>query len=163
MIRRPPRSTLFPYTTLFRSQLHKARALDNIAETVDPVVAGTIGHQKLVRAGDVDKTRIAAAWRGIDTAVGTGCSEHAERRHGNELFRMRVDFRTRLRDHAGRGLWVDRLEVAGGKLGQDSSPVGKCFRETITVRRVRKARVRKTWRRRIHTASAGTKQLMTLL
>src|SRR3712207_8931515 len=24
MIRRPPRSTLFPYTTLFRSQLHRA-------------------------------------------------------------------------------------------------------------------------------------------
>src|SRR5947208_13400299 len=24
MIRRPPRSTLFPYTTLFRSQLHQA-------------------------------------------------------------------------------------------------------------------------------------------
>src|SRR3712207_8653738 len=26
MIRRPPRSTLFPYTTLFRSLLHHARA-----------------------------------------------------------------------------------------------------------------------------------------
>src|SRR3712207_8165991 len=26
MIRRPPRSTLFPYTTLFRSVLHPARA-----------------------------------------------------------------------------------------------------------------------------------------
>src|SRR3989454_8453331 len=26
MIRRPPRSTLFPYTTLFRSQLYEARA-----------------------------------------------------------------------------------------------------------------------------------------
>src|SRR3712207_7279504 len=26
MIRRPPRSTLFPYTTLFRSQLHRHRA-----------------------------------------------------------------------------------------------------------------------------------------
>src|SRR3712207_8266564 len=25
MIRRPPRSTLFPYTTLFRSRLHEAR------------------------------------------------------------------------------------------------------------------------------------------
>src|SRR3712207_6968768 len=25
MIRRPPRSTLFPYTTLFRSQIHLAR------------------------------------------------------------------------------------------------------------------------------------------
>jgi hypothetical protein len=51
---------------------------------------------------------------------------------------MRVDFRTRLGDHAGRGLWVNRLEVAGGKLGQDSSPVGKCFREGITEYRVRK-------------------------
>src|SRR5258705_3095342 len=28
MIRRPPRSTLFPYTTLFRSQLRMAAALD---------------------------------------------------------------------------------------------------------------------------------------
>src|SRR2546430_13661224 len=27
MIRRPPRSTLFPYTTLFRSQFHSAGAL----------------------------------------------------------------------------------------------------------------------------------------
>src|SRR2546422_6987809 len=27
MIRRPPRSTLFPYTTLFRSRRYKARAL----------------------------------------------------------------------------------------------------------------------------------------
>src|SRR2546425_5203176 len=27
MIRRPPRSTLFPYTTLFRSQLHERVAL----------------------------------------------------------------------------------------------------------------------------------------
>src|SRR5689334_24713325 len=28
MIRRPPRSTLFPYTTLFRSQCHDAQHLD---------------------------------------------------------------------------------------------------------------------------------------
>src|SRR5260370_18963614 len=27
MIRRPPRSTLFPYTTLFRSAVHRARPL----------------------------------------------------------------------------------------------------------------------------------------
>src|SRR5260370_29813536 len=33
MIRRPPRSTLFPYTTLFRSQVRKKRAL--AARTVD--------------------------------------------------------------------------------------------------------------------------------
>src|SRR3712207_9016333 len=30
MIRRPPRSTLFPYTTLFRSD-HEARLLDHLA------------------------------------------------------------------------------------------------------------------------------------
>src|SRR5256885_12461029 len=28
MIRRPPRSTLFPYTTLFRSHRHRVRLLD---------------------------------------------------------------------------------------------------------------------------------------
>src|SRR5690348_17858512 len=28
MIRRPPRSTLFPYTTLFRSRRHRRRALE---------------------------------------------------------------------------------------------------------------------------------------
>src|SRR2546422_6727918 len=28
MIRRPPRSTLFPYTTLFRSAFHATRAMD---------------------------------------------------------------------------------------------------------------------------------------
>src|SRR5256885_14936580 len=33
MIRRPPRSTLFPYTTLFRSQL----VLENLPEGGDPV------------------------------------------------------------------------------------------------------------------------------
>src|SRR2546425_8714538 len=31
MIRRPPRSTLFPYTTLFRSGLHPARARLHLA------------------------------------------------------------------------------------------------------------------------------------
>jgi hypothetical protein len=31
---------------------------------------------------------------------------------------MRVDLRTRLRDHARRGFGVNRLKVAGGKVGQ---------------------------------------------
>src|SRR5258707_11842712 len=31
MIRRPPRSTLFPYTTLFRSQQLAARRFENVA------------------------------------------------------------------------------------------------------------------------------------
>src|SRR3712207_7939425 len=32
MIRRPPRSTLFPYTTLFRSRIVMARVLQRVAE-----------------------------------------------------------------------------------------------------------------------------------
>src|SRR5260370_25312922 len=33
MIRRPPRSTLFPYTTLFRSQAEMNRALDTLEQS----------------------------------------------------------------------------------------------------------------------------------
>src|SRR3712207_8822756 len=41
MIRRPPRSTLFPYTTLFRSLVPKRLALqaaENVAATVAPAM-----------------------------------------------------------------------------------------------------------------------------
>src|SRR3712207_8906677 len=44
MIRRPPRSTLFPYTTLFRSQQHSqlARAIERMGgvELIDTVLDG---------------------------------------------------------------------------------------------------------------------------
>src|SRR2546425_11991821 len=53
MIRRPPRSTLFPYTTLFRSlsgRFHQ-RILDALAHHPDPVFAGislfSVGRQPL--------------------------------------------------------------------------------------------------------------------
>src|SRR2546430_3638943 len=35
MIRRPPRSTLFPYTTLFRSEREDAHALSAAHDTID--------------------------------------------------------------------------------------------------------------------------------
>src|SRR3712207_8407897 len=40
MIRRPPRSTLFPYTTLFRSLLHRAQEAGGVGAVDDPVVVG---------------------------------------------------------------------------------------------------------------------------
>src|SRR3712207_7888681 len=49
MIRRPPRSTLFPYTALFRSRVHKLvwfvpeEALDATREAVFAAGAGRIG------------------------------------------------------------------------------------------------------------------------
>src|SRR3712207_8639649 len=39
MIRRPPRSTLFPYTTLFRSRLHGPRAVEDRHALLDEGVA----------------------------------------------------------------------------------------------------------------------------
>src|SRR2546430_10197183 len=46
MIRRPPRSTLFPYTTLFRSLLASKRAVKDLglkprARVVDTVIVGS--------------------------------------------------------------------------------------------------------------------------
>src|SRR2546422_6232671 len=48
MIRRPPRSTLFPYTTLFRSVQRKARAVDQLLDRLalfglDHLVGGVGG------------------------------------------------------------------------------------------------------------------------
>src|SRR5256884_1902996 len=42
MIRRPPRSTLFPYTTLFRSDLDLRRALLGKLESAAPAWAAAI-------------------------------------------------------------------------------------------------------------------------
>src|SRR3712207_7522705 len=46
MIRRPPRSTLFPYTTLFRSQAGKTTMLNSLAASIP-------GGQRVVSAEEV--------------------------------------------------------------------------------------------------------------
>src|SRR5256885_9883728 len=48
MIRRPPRSTLFPYTTLFRSHHHQARKGGRAAA----VLGGVAGHDGAGQDGD---------------------------------------------------------------------------------------------------------------
>src|SRR2546427_11725278 len=55
MIRRPPRSTLFPYTTLFRSQLRQAGKLERVAGIVFGTMAACppidgVGPLDVVRA-----------------------------------------------------------------------------------------------------------------
>src|SRR3989440_10344705 len=56
MIRRPPRSTLFPYTTLFRSGLHYAMlfVLDNYDSFTYNLVQylGELGERPVVRRND---------------------------------------------------------------------------------------------------------------
>src|SRR3712207_8488961 len=53
MIRRPPRSTLFPYTTLFRSPLGMRETGFNPGERLRSRVASTTQHAGTFRRGEV--------------------------------------------------------------------------------------------------------------
>src|SRR3712207_6920879 len=50
MIRRPPRSTLFPYTTLFRSEMHGTRREDDYAWLEDTTDAAALAYLQAERA-----------------------------------------------------------------------------------------------------------------
>src|SRR2546427_10444989 len=71
MIRRPPRSTLFPYTTLFRSPYHGRTFLENVLETLrNAGVARSVvvlGHHadEIRRAVDLNSAQVVvnAAYR----------------------------------------------------------------------------------------------------
>src|SRR5205814_6036258 len=64
MIRRPPRSTLFPYTTLFRSPLRVAEP-PRLARQGGDVVGDDLGS----RHGDRKSTRLNSSHLGISYAV----------------------------------------------------------------------------------------------
>src|SRR5258707_5902939 len=62
MIRRPPRSTLFPYTTLFRSQGHMAQINDVIDADTAQLLAEELGHTvRRVAESDVEEGLFDAA------------------------------------------------------------------------------------------------------
>src|SRR2546427_4771429 len=67
MIRRPPRSTLFPYTTLFRSAV-RARAYAQVVAEL-PVVAVVPALVALTRIGDRKSTRLNSSHSQISYAV----------------------------------------------------------------------------------------------
>src|SRR5256885_12068441 len=54
MIRRPPRSTLFPYTTLFRSVVHPGRSDVRLGASVPPrlVQAAGVAGDRLLHGGE---------------------------------------------------------------------------------------------------------------
>src|SRR5256885_1427666 len=56
MIRRPPRSTLFPYTTLFRSEFLKVAETTGLATTLSRAVLSGLGEDfaRLTAAADAD-------------------------------------------------------------------------------------------------------------
>src|SRR3712207_6996395 len=60
MIRRPPRSTLFPYTTLFRSD--KAGSRPNVpADALERCDASGCARSSSARCGEADRAMAAAA------------------------------------------------------------------------------------------------------
>src|SRR5437764_6721851 len=75
LIRRPPRSTLFPYTTLFRSIIAKAleKAREMKIKPVTVVVLDQSGHLKAMQredgARDRKSTRLNSSHRCISYAV----------------------------------------------------------------------------------------------
>src|SRR5436853_4938650 len=81
MIRRPPRSTLFPYTTLFRSLMPSSRQARRIRSAISPRLAMTIfsimsglfeDEQRLAefdRPLDRKSTRLNSSHLGISYAV----------------------------------------------------------------------------------------------
>src|SRR3712207_7335574 len=82
MIRRPPRSTLFPYTTLFRSKMLLSRAFDEKVNDLyaEGKVHGTahfyvgqesvaIGAIAALREGDRKSTRLNSSHANISYAV----------------------------------------------------------------------------------------------
>src|SRR2546427_8612457 len=79
MIRRPPRSTLFPYTTLFRSwcatqeALHGLRLVHGQANDLNTMLVLArregIEHGQLAHAGDRKSTRLNSSHSQISYAV----------------------------------------------------------------------------------------------
>src|SRR2546427_1164333 len=73
MIRRPPRSTLFPYTTLFRS-LSARRILAKAGYRVEMLISGLKSAEKSaaldrIRSGDRKSTRLNSSHSQISYAV----------------------------------------------------------------------------------------------
>src|SRR3712207_8669931 len=77
MIRRPPRSTLFPYTTLFRS---KATQVDGVYDA-DPRIESDAVKYDSVTYGEV----IAKGLRVMDTAAISLCMDNALDRKSTRL------------------------------------------------------------------------------
>src|SRR3712207_8155546 len=70
MIRRPPRSTLFPYTTLFRSHEVGRDAHDLVVRVVGLLLLGRRGRRLLLRErGDRKSTRLNSSHANISYAV----------------------------------------------------------------------------------------------
>src|SRR3712207_8863122 len=101
MIRRPPRSTLFPYTTLFRSlALLGADALD-----LDARLGGLV---------ELMEVHVEAARGGVQRDRHVDQAEGRSEEHTSELqSRQSIVCRLLLENNMRSNLWATRYDVAG--------------------------------------------------
>src|SRR5437899_8521931 len=100
--RRPPRSTLFPYTTLFRSATHEARGSSPARSQPGRRISGS-GKAPLspwTHLGDRKSTRLNSSHLGISYAVfclkkkkGNSEDDHLECTHGTTSARHKTSSR----------------------------------------------------------------------
>src|SRR3712207_7463642 len=81
MIRRPPRSTLFPYTTLFRSSVCRSRevTVKAVPRSCHPRTKAAVTSREVEVRGSADESRCSRC--GIGGLPGSGRSEE----HTSEL------------------------------------------------------------------------------
>src|SRR2546429_8718786 len=109
MIRRPPRSTLFPYTTLFRSLHHSGGGGEVDDRLVEVGQAIQVRHVVVVRLGHLAGHFGVAALVGVEQAGAVPVSVQGERReHEGEG-------QGGLRGRRGRrgGVWLGERRVGG--------------------------------------------------
>src|SRR3712207_8862440 len=77
MIRRPPRSTLFPYTTLFRSQAEEADTLEQLGSTRATVTGSAAPSPERLMASVQVSDRVKEAMGRLDRKSTRLNSSHA--------------------------------------------------------------------------------------
>src|ERR1035438_7969399 len=79
MIRRPPRSTLFPYTTLFRSDILHCQSFDTLGNHrrhFGLAVCDLLRTVSVIITASIARTSASYAARGSDTATLARCWAH---------------------------------------------------------------------------------------
>src|SRR3712207_6161452 len=101
MIRRPPRSTLFPYTTLFRSQV-----LDHVAH--EHGVERRLVEDRVEQAGlaDVEPESLASEPRGVEARL----HAHRDPAPGLRLREQETDPRAEVEQAPGPDVGLDLVE-----------------------------------------------------
>src|SRR3712207_3393942 len=112
MIRRPPRSTLFPYTTLFRSQRQAVGARDGVV--LDPPVAGPVG------AGDEEPVQHGGEDGALDVELEAAAGQELLK-HGSAAGPLPQSAEQQRAADAPAG---ELIGVAGGEFGQHDGPLG---------------------------------------